>query len=434
MTKLTFVGGAGAVTGSNFLIETEKAKFLVDCGLRQGRDEDEDQNKKDFPYDPASVSHLIITHAHIDHIGRIPKLVKDGFKGTIISTAATKALAKPLLHDALAVMGREPLFSAHDIAQALSLWRTLEYHEEVSLPDDITLRFLDAGHILGSAMAEFRRNGVALVVTGDLGGGNSPLLKPAETPHNASYVVMESVYGDKKRSDDKDRRELLENVIEESSVRGGTLLIPAFSTERTQDLLFEIRALMTEHRVPSMPVYVDSPLAEEVTDVFKHFLPAAEFRFSELHFVKTPEESKALEHAHNPKIILAGSGMGSGGRIGTHEQYVLPDPKSTICIVGYQAAGSIGRQLVEGASQIKLWGKSLPVRSKVESIYGYSAHMDGEALLEFANRAAEGGVLKEIFVVEGEPASASFLAQRIRDYLGVKATTPEAGESAVISL
>lgn len=438
-SKLIFFGGAGSVTGSNFMLDTGGAKFLIDCGLRQGRDEDEANNWDNFAYDPTSVSHLVITHAHIDHIGRIPKLVKDGFKGTILSTDATRALAEPLLHDAFEIMthdahksGKDPLYAKEHIRQAFELWKPLEYKHPFDLPDNVTLELLDSGHILGSAMAQFSRNGVHVVVTGDLGGGNSPLLHTGETPKDAKYMVMESVYGDKKR-EDGNRREKLENIIEDAAARGGTLLIPAFSTERTQDLLFEIRTLMVEKRIPTMPLYVDSPLAEEITEVFIKNLPQGDvFKFPELHFVKTNEESQKLATEPNPKIILAGSGMGSGGRVGTHEQYILPDPKSTVCIVGYQAAGTIGRRLVEGASTISLWGSNVPVRCNVESIYGYSAHMDGEALLEFANKAAASGTLEQIFVVEGEPASASFLAQRIRDYLGIKATTPEAGDSAVI--
>jgi len=277
-----------------------------------------------------------------------------------------------------------------------------------------------------------------------LGGGNSPLLPLCEEPTGVDYLVMESVYGDRTRTD-SDRRERLENVIEEAAKRGGTLLIPAFSTERTQDLLYEIRTLMTEEKVPSMQVYLDSPLAEKITAAYtahsEYFAkPLRErvekgekiFSFPELRFVSTVNESHGLTTAPNPKIILAGSGMGQGGRVLAHEEFMLPDPKTTLLIVGYQAAGTIGRRLIEDNKYIELYGKKVPVRAKIEQIYGYSAHMDAEQLVEFVSKVHES--LTKVFVVMGEPAASSTLVQRLRDYLGVNAIAPEAGESATIEL
>ena len=454
---LYFYGGAGAVTGSNFLLDTGGTKILVDCGLRQGAGEAE--NWKDFAYDPKEVSHLFITHAHIDHIGRVPKLVRDGFAGKIISTHATRALAEPLLLDAMELMahdaeiqGRPPLYEAKDIAQAMQQWEVHSYHEKMSLPGGVTLEFLDSGHILGSAMVRVTRPSTTLGVKGsrnivfssDLGGGNSPLLSPAEAVRDATYLVIESVYGDRTRQDE-DRRERLEDVIEETAARGGSLLIPAFSTERTQDLLFEIRTLMVEKRIPTMPVYVDSPLAQKMTEAFlrcpEYFAPTMRarvaagediFNFPQLHFAQTLPESQAIVGVPAPKIVLAGSGMGGGGRVGTHQAAVLPDKNSTYLVVGYQAAGTPGRRLLEGAKALTLRHGSIPVRCKIEALYGYSAHMDGEDLLQFANHTAD--TVEEIFVVQGEPVSASFLAQRIRDYLSVKATTPAAGDKVTLQL
>src|SRR3989338_3153824 len=450
-SNLYFYGGAGMVTGSNFLLETFNpdgtvgARFLVDCGLMQGMGEE--KNWEPFPYNPADISHLIVTHAHLDHIGRIPKLVKDGFKGVIISTKATRALAEPLLLDALEIFGRNAerhgrseLFGEKEVAETMRLWRGIGYHEKTPLPDDIELQFLDAGHILGSAMVRLVRDGRSIVFTGDLGGGNSPLLKPTEET-TASYLVMEGTYGDKIRPEDTKRLELLEDVIENAVARGGTLLIPAFSTERTQDLLFDIRRIMLERRVPSVPVYLDSPLAEKITrayitypeyfsDDIKDRVEGGEqiFSFSELHFAQSTEDSRKLDAKPEAKIILAGSGMSSGGRVIMHERRYLPDPLSTVLIVGYQAAGTMGRRLIEGAKHIEYHKEKIPVRAKVETLYGYSAHRDSESLLEFTNKAAQDA--EEVFVVHAEPAAASFLVQRIRDYLGVKATAPEAGEVA----
>ncbi len=451
-STIYFYGGAGAVTGSNFLLDTGATKILIDCGLAQGRHSAEGENWEKFPYNPADIPVLIVTHAHIDHIGRIPKLVKDGFKGRIISTEATKALAGPLLLDSMELLahdgekhGRPPLYDEHDVARAMKLWEGVTYHKALDLGDHISFRLLDAGHILGSAMAEFTRGGKKIIFTGDLGGGNSPLLAPYEPLSDAQYLVMESVYGDRVRESDKNRREELENVIEDASARGGTLLIPAFSTERTQDLLYEVRTLMTEKRVRSMPVYLDSPLATKITAAYlshpEYFAPSMRdrvkggeniFAFPELKFVEDAQESRKIVHAPNPKIIIAGSGMSSGGRVHGHEKVLLGDPTSTLLIVGYQAAGSLGRRLLEGDKNIMLMGEKITVRAKVEAIYGYSAHMDGEQLLEFVNQGKD--MLKHVFVVMGEPASSSFLVQRIRDYLSVKATTPEAGEKAEIEL
>ena len=276
----------------------------------------------------------------------------------------------------------------------------------------------------------------------------------AEIPAGAQYLLIESVYGDRRREDDSRRREWLEKAIEDAISRGGTLLIPAFSTERTQDLLFEIRSLMQEKRIPSTPVYLDSPLAEKITEAYekhpdyfrgdiKERVEKGEhiFNFPELHFVSSVEESTELMHLPNPKIILAGSGMSNGGRVIDHEKHVLQDEKSTLLIVGYQAAGSLGRKLVEGTKQVELYdihshtAEKIQVRAHVQTLYGYSAHMDGEQLLEYVNKMSDGSDVKleEVFVVMGEIASSSFLAQRIRDYRSVKAVTPEVGESVAIN-
>ncbi len=436
------------VTGSNFLLETGTNKLLVDCGLMQGMGEE--KNWEPFAYNPADISHLIVTHAHLDHIGRIPRLVRMGFKGKITSTKATMALAEPLLLDAMEILGnfaerrgREELFNEHDISATMALWAGIGYGEKTDLPDGIQLELLDAGHILGSAMARLTRDGRNIVFTGDLGGGNSPLLPPTQEVIGATYLVMEGTYGDKTRPEDKDRREQLENVIEDTVARGGTLLIPAFSTERTQDLMYEIRTLMVEKRVPSLPVFIDSPLALRVTRAFvahpeyfstamRHRIEGGEdiFTFPELHFVESVEASRKIKENAGPKIILAGSGMSGGGRVLAHEREYLPDINSTLLIVGYQAAGTMGRRLIEGAKHIEYHKEKIPVRAKVETLYGYSAHRDGESLLEFANKAAQDA--EEVFVVHAEPSAALFLCQRIRDYLGVKATAPEEGEMATL--
>lgn len=451
-TKITFHGGAGSVTGANFLVESGDVKFLVDCGLAQGRHNAEEDNWKPFAYSPADIPLLIVTHAHIDHIGRIPKLVKDGFRGKIISTEVTRAIAGPLLMDSMELLhhdamkhGREDLYNEDDIKKALSLWEGVGYHEAREIGGGLSFEFLDAGHILGSAMVKLSRGGKTMVFTGDLGGGNSPLLAPYEKLGKVDYLLMESVYGDRTREHDEDHVSQLAEAIKNINKTGGTLLIPAFSTERTQDIIFEIKELFEKQKVPSMPVYIDSPLAEKVTDAYLEYpqyfskelqerVKGGEkiFSFPEIHFIDSAESSRHISNPKGPKIIIAGSGMSNGGRVHGHEKSILPDKNSTLLIVGYQAAGSLGRRLAEGDRNVLIQDERIKVRAKVELLYGYSAHMDGAQLLDFASEVADS--VKEIFVVMGEPSSSTFLAQRIRDYLGVKAIAPVAGDEALIEL
>ena len=451
-STLHFFGGAGTVTGSNFLLDTGGSKTLVDCGLFQSTHACEETNWSVFPYDPKTIDFLIVTHVHIDHIGRIPRLVREGFKGRIISTDATKTLARPLLLDSMEILAsearrcnREPLYDEKDVEGAMKLWEGVSYHQKIPLLDGLTLELYDAGHILGSAMVKLTRGERGILFTGDLGGGNSPLLPPCESPSGVQYLVMESVYGNTTRKEQNNRREALEDVVEDTVARGGTLLIPAFSTERTQDLIFEIRTLMVEKKVPSMPVYIDSPLAQKITEAFlkhpEYFVAPIRvrlekgeniFSFPEAQFTESVAASTQIDTSPGPKIVLAGSGMSNGGRVRAHEMHVLPDPKSTLLIVGYQVAGSLGRRLIEGVKNVKIQGSDIPVRCKVEALYGYSAHMDGEALLEFVGKI--GRELEQVFVVHGEPLSSSTLTQRIRDYLGNRATAPEIGEKAMLNL
>ena len=453
-TTITFYGGVGEVTGANFLLADglSSLRILVDCGLFQGERAFADKNREDFPYDPKTIDYLFVTHAHLDHVGRIPKLIKDGFRGVIYSTAPTKEITEIALLDSLNLFRKEngenakPFFNREDLALAMSLWQTAEYHETINLQEGLRVTLKDAGHILGSAMFEFARGERRLVFTGDLGNSPSPLLHDTETLTNANYLVMESVYGDRNHEDRSERRDLLEDAIEDTMRAGGTLMIPAFSIERTQEILFEIEKMMEESRIPLAPVFLDSPMGIEVTAVYKKYSKylndavRAEieqggdkiFHFPQLHETISTEESKAIFQANPKKIIIAGSGMSTGGRIIHHEKNYLSDPKSALLLVGYQQVGSLGRILQEGARTVRILREEIPVRAKIVSIHGYSAHKDSDHLLQFVDRTKD--TIQKVFVAMGEPKSSMFLAQRLRDYLGVAAQVPVTGEIAEINL
>ncbi len=445
--KLTFCGGTGTATGANFLFETNEQKILIDCGLFQGSHVAEAQNRESFPYDPKTIDALFVTHAHLDHVGRIPKLVREGFRGTIYSTPPTKEMAELSLFDSLGVLEKEAhnshqslLYREADVTQAMSQWQVYQYHDPIKL-GAFTVILKDAGHILGSAMVELVWNGKKILFTGDLGNSPAPLLADTEWVSDASYVVMESVYGDRNHEDRQARKEKLEDVIENTLGHGGTLVIPAFSIERTQEMLYEIEEMMEASRVPLVPVYIDSPLAINVTAIYKKYAktylnpgvaPAIAgqggiFSFPQLHPTLTTDESKAIAEVAGRKIIIAGSGMSNGGRVIHHEKRYLPDPKNALLLVGYQAAGSLGRQLEEGAKSVVILGEEVPVRARVESISGYSAHKDSDNLLEFVRHTAD--TAKRVFVVMGEAKSSMYLAQKIRDYLALDARVPELGDS-----
>ena len=450
---ITFYGGAQQVTGSCYLVEAVGKKILVDCGLIQGRRFCESDNLKPFPFDAAAIDAVFVTHAHTDHIGRIPKLVRAGFRGPIYSTIPTKELAELMLEDGLGLLkkdaescGEEPPYGAEDLEKTIAQWRGVKYHEPISL-GDTTVSFLLAGHILGSSMLDIRVAGDPsasfvqrrLVFSGDLGPDASLLMPPSDSIDHVDYLVIEATYGNSEHSKPEESEIILERAIEDAASRRGTLMIPAFATERTQDVLFMVNKMLVDKRVPDMPIFVDSPLAIKVTEIFEKYhdyfsddvkkLYLAHphlFQFKGLKNTPTRDESMAINTVPPPKGIIAGSGMMTGGRILHHLNRYLPDPHSSLLIVGYQAAGSIGRKILDGASEVEIFNEVIPVRAKIIIAQGFSAHADKNRLFEFVEQLKYS--LKHVFAVHAEPEAAEALVQTVRDRLGLPADAPKMGE------
>ncbi len=451
--KVTFCSGATTVTGSDFLLEgpidesgRPLVRILVDCGLVQGEKLAADDNWEPFAFDPASIDYLIITHSHIDHIGRIPKLVHDGFKGKIIATPPTCALTRPMLEDTAAILshnvdqGLDKIYAPEIVERSLSGWTGLPYEKDYELIPGLTLRLHNAGHILGSAYVSFRMGKEKLVFSGDLGNTPSPILPDTTSLADATYLLVESVYGDRKHENREERRDMLKEVILDNYKKEGTLIIPAFSLERTQELLFEINELVEKKQIPRMSVFVDSPLAIKITGIYRDFAEYFNddikkhiqrgddpFEFPGLKETPEADDSKAILKKPDPKVIIAGSGMSSGGRVIHHEHNYLGSDKNTLLLIGYQAVGTLGRKLEEGAKTVTVDRTDVFVHAAIKKISGYSGHKDTDALVSFVSGAK--GTLKKVFCVLGEPKSTTFLAQRITNELHVNAQSPEAGSS-----
>ena len=446
--KLTFYGGAQSVTGSNYLLEVGDIRVLIDCGMFQGSSEAEEKNYGKFPYKPADLSAVFLSHSHADHTGRLPKLYKEGFRGVLYATPPTLDMTFVALPDNLSLMtdaakksNHPPLFSQEDLQGVMSLAQGINYGQEVQLGPDFSAVLHDAGHILGSSIIEFRTEGKKIYFSGDLGNPPTPLLQPFEYPLEADYIVVETAYGDRVHEDRSTRKEKLRTIVKETILKGGTLMIPSFAMERTQELLFELNEMHNAGEIPDVPMFLDSPLAIKLTEVYQRYpeyfnkeavyiIDSGDdlFNFPGLRYSTTSMESKSINNVVGPKVIIAGSGMSAGGRILHHERRYLPDPNSTLLFIGFQAEGTLGRKIFDGATEVDIFEEKISVNCRVEAIGGYSAHADQPTLLSWIAKGAEAGHLKKVFAVQGEEASSTTFAELVTQTLNVPAIVPAPNE------
>lgn len=459
--QVTFFGAARVVTGSCYLLETGDHKIMVDCGLFQGSEQLKEKNYGEFPFNPKDIDFLLLTHAHIDHSGLIPKLCKKGFKGKIITTKATMDLCEVMLADSGHIQEMEverlnrkrvragqqplePIYTSGDAMEAMKFFRPYHYGQIITLAPDITARFTDAGHILGSSIIELwvKEEGreMKLVFTGDLGNTNQPIIRDPEPIARADYLFMESTYGNRLHEERKLGIHQLQEVITETVRIGGNVIIPSFAVGRTQSILYELNGLLSKGLLPLVPVYVDSPLAISATEIFKRnpecydsatlqLLAKGELPldFPTLKFTRTTEESKALNTDAKGSIIISASGMCDAGRIKHHLKHNLWRPESSVILVGYQAEGTLGRRLQDGEKIVRIHGEDITVSANVYSIGSLSAHADQMGLINWANKLITPP--RRVFVVHGEENSAMALANLLEDEMGLECMVPRIGDT-----
>ena len=450
--ELLFCGANREVTGSCYAVRTKNATVVIDCGTFQGGKYAEDKNWLQFPFDPIDVDAVILTHAHFDHTGRLPKLYREGFRGKIWCAEATDELAMVGLRDSARLIeeeaerhGHPPLYLAADVEPLERLWRPVNYHQEVQIAPGIRMTLVDAGHILGSASIRLDVEGHQLAFSGDLGNSPVPLLRSTELLNGAEIVVIESTYGNRVHEIGLPREEILRDAIMRTVRQKGTLLIPAFALERTQELLYELHHLLDNGTIPKIPVFLDSPMAIASTDVFQRHYDLLNdearlelrqgsdlFRFPGLSFTESSEESKAIATRKGAKIIIAGSGMMNGGRILHHLRTYLPVENTTLLIVGYQVEGCLGRQLQDGARQVKIYGDEIVVRADVRSFGSFSGHADFPRLMHWL-RGIHTPAPSRVFVTHGELNSALSFSQSVEEQLNIASGVPEFGERIQIA-
>ena len=463
MIKITFTGAAGNVTGSRHLIETDNQKILLDCGLFQGRRKDTYDRNLKFPFDPVSINTLLVSHAHIDHIGNIPNLVKQGFKGDIHCTLATADLINIMLLDSAHIQENdirfvnkirdkhkqpplEPLYTLADIPPVIELLHGHSYNHLFKLNGNQAI-FREAGHILGAALTllYFDDNGRKLSVcyTGDLGRPHMPIIRDPDNITDAEVLIVESTYGNRLHRDIKQLSDRLAAIINETIARGGKLIVPTFALERTQEILYTLHLLRLAHKIPEIPVYVDSPLATNATEIFRlhpecfddetnQLLQTEEdpFGFKQLHFTRTTDESKMLNSIDKPIIILAGSGMAESGRILHHLKNNIENPLNTVLIVGWQSENTLGRKIQDKYPQVPIYGELYDLKCQVEVMDEFSAHADRNDLINWITQGKDSW--KKIFLVHGEPDASNSLAEALKEKGLRDVIVPRLGESFVL--
>lgn len=459
--KIRFLGAARRVTGSCYHLSAGDIQILVDCGMNQGRDSDE-LNNKPFQFDPGQIQYLLLTHAHLDHSGLIPKLAKDGFRGKILTTPATAELVEIMLYDSAHIQEKdaewltkkafrsgkdtvvEPLYTTEDVKNCIPLFVKKQYSAIENLNDTIKYRFIDAGHILGSATLEiWYKDGdreKKIVFSGDIGKTGNPIIRDPEHVTEADYVLTESTYGNRFHKNQDESIKELEYAVKETFRKGGNVLIPAFSVGRTQDVLYILNELVREGRLHNLDVYVDSPLADKATKIYmahpEYFDAEAvgSFKFKsaagmKLHFTATIEESQMINKIKSGLIIIAGSGMCDGGRIQHHFKHNIWRPECSVIFTGFQVAGTLGRRIVDGAKHARILGEDMAIRSRVYTIGGFSAHADQGELIEwlgtFTNKP-------KVFIIHGEESVSLEFEKIVQNKLGLSTYVPHLGEELEI--
>lgn len=468
--KITFLGAAKTVTGSCYLVETRSCKFLVDCGMFQGRSKEAAMNEEPFPFNPGEIDFVLLTHSHIDHSGRIPKLFIDGFKGPVYATKPTVELCAIMLPDSGHIQEFEnewenrkreraglppvkPLYTTQDAINSIQLFRRVNYGEVRKVSEGIKVRFNDAGHILGSSIIEIwiEENGeeAKIVFSGDLGNKGMPILKDPAIIESADYLVIESTYGNRLHVDSKNKLDKFIDIITDTVNKGGNVVIPSFAVGRTQEIIYELNKHLDSKserykQVLNLPVYVDSPLAVSATQVFRNNLDcfdeeAREYiengdnplDFPGLQFTQSADESRALNERKDSIIIISASGMCEAGRIKHHLKHNLWRKESAVIFVGYQAEGTLGRKLVDGAKRVKIFGEEISVNARVEMIEGFSGHADRDGLLDWIGRINKKP--QKIFIVHGEEASMGEFSGTIERQFGIETVIPARGDSFIVS-
>lgn len=453
--SISFFGAAETVTGSRHLLQLNGKKILVDCGIFQGSHDLKQRNWQPFPIPPSEIDAVVVTHAHLDHIGWLPRLVKEGYRGPIYSTKATLDLSRISLPDSGRLQEEDaryankrgtshgvalPLYTEKEAFDCLKQFQAVHYHEFHPLPGGATWQFMPAGHIMGSAFAEiYFENGERILMSGDLGRYNTPIIKDPTVVEYAEYLTIESTYGDRIHSAE-DPLLKLESVLNEVAASGGALLVPSFAIGRTQELLYYLSKLQHENRMPRIPIFIDSPMATSVTDVYfrsddEHDKETTDLIKNCEHplepklltYVRDREQSKALNSQHGPMVIIAGSGMANGGRITYHLAHRLPNPSTVVLFTGYQAEGTLGRRLLEGAPEVRIHQADIMVRARIDRVNALSAHADQGEIM----RWLEGfkAPPKKTFIVHGEPPAQAALQAQIKLKLGWETEIPHQGQT-----